>query len=88
MTGNKQFNLHIDLVNNCFIVGDDCKFGMFDKLEREQCLRIIDKLNEMDSRIKELEKENAELLNSIVSLRAINDELRGILGDIKWEVKQ
>ena len=38
------------------------------------------KLNE---RIRELEKENAKLLNSIVSLRAINDELRRIDGDVE-----
>lgn len=55
MTTKEKYNLHTDITGNCFIVGDDCKFGMFDKLERSQVIRVIDELNSQDERIRELE---------------------------------
>ena len=47
MTENKQFKLQTDIVGNCFIAGEDCKFGMFTKLERKQVLGVINKMNEL-----------------------------------------
>ena len=44
---DKPFKLYTDLANNCFIVGDDVKFGMFDKLDRQQVIRVIDYLNKL-----------------------------------------
>ena len=42
---------------------------------------FCNRLNELAEEKERLKEENAELLNSIVSLRATNDELRGIDGD-------
>ena len=43
-----RFELHTDLVGNCFIVSNNKKFGMFDKLERKQVIRVIEELNKLD----------------------------------------
>lgn len=51
-----EFRLSTDLANNCFIKNGENKFGMFDKLEREQCLRVIEYLNNQEERISEQKK--------------------------------
>lgn len=51
-----EFRLSTDLANNCFIKNDEKKFGMFDKLEKEQCLKVIEHLNNKEEKINEQRK--------------------------------
>lgn len=51
-----EFRLSIDLANNCFIKNEEYKFGMFDKLEKEQCLKVIEYLNKQEEKISEQKK--------------------------------
>ena len=48
-----EFRLSTDLANNCFIKDGKTKFGMFDKLEKEQCLKVIEYLNKQEEKITE-----------------------------------
>ena len=51
-----EFRLSTDLANNCFIKNSEQKFGMFDKLEKEQCLKVIEYLNKQEEKITEQKK--------------------------------
>lgn len=51
-----EFKLSTDLANNCFIKNEEHKFGMFDKLEKEQCLKVIEYLNNQEEKINEQRK--------------------------------
>ena len=71
-----EFRLTTDLAGNCFIKGTDCKYGMFDKLDREQIIRVIDKLNSLYNdkedwkhNAMELSNENSILWNELSIMR-------------------
>lgn len=51
-----EFKLSTDPANNCFVGNGEYKFGMFDKLEKKQCLRLIDYLNNQEEILNEQKK--------------------------------
>lgn len=77
----KKFKLTTDVVGNCFINSPGIRFGMFDKLEKEQVSSVIDFLNKQDEIINRLEKENYQLkeiinknqFNKALAQRAYNE---------------
>lgn len=68
----KQYNLATDIVGNCFIEGSSVKFGMFDKMEEGQVIRIIEELNRLYDENEQLKRELQNIYNMATLNKAIS----------------
>ena len=72
---SEKYRLTTDIMGNCGIRSEDSNFGLFNKMDKDQVIRVIAKLNEMDIEIQDLITKNEDLEYELIHLQEKYEKL-------------